>query len=95
MVQALIARPDSGRPGSFRQLVADCHTRMDVIVHFLALLELCKMGRVSRPGSGADLRGPGRLPGWPATSWPGCRAAVAWPNGRLRGRRVRGMSEER
>jgi segregation and condensation protein A len=46
-VQALIARPDSGRPGSFRQLVADCRTRMDVIVHFLALLELCKMGRVA------------------------------------------------
>ena len=47
MVQDLIARPDSGRPGSFRQLVADCQTRMDVIVHFLALLELCKMGRVA------------------------------------------------
>jgi segregation and condensation protein A len=46
-VTALIARPDAQRPGSFRQLVADCHTRMDVIVHFLALLELCKMGRVS------------------------------------------------
>jgi len=46
-VQALIARPDWGRPGSFRQLVADCRNRMDVIVHFLALLELCKMGRVA------------------------------------------------
>jgi segregation and condensation protein A len=46
-VQALIARPDAGRPSSFRQLVADCRNRMDVIVHFLALLELCKMGRVA------------------------------------------------
>jgi chromatin segregation and condensation protein Rec8/ScpA/Scc1 (kleisin family) len=26
--------------------VAACRTRMDVIVRFLALLELCKMGRV-------------------------------------------------
>ncbi len=46
-VASLIARPELARVSSFRQLVADCHTRMDVIVHFLALLELCKMGRVS------------------------------------------------
>ncbi len=32
---------------SFRSLVAECRTRMEVIVRFLALLELCKMGRVS------------------------------------------------
>jgi segregation and condensation protein A len=47
MVVALIARPETDRPGSFRQLVSECETRMDVIVHFLALLELCKMGRVA------------------------------------------------
>jgi segregation and condensation protein A len=47
MVAALIARPETARPGSFRQLVSECQTRMDVIVHFLALLELCKMGRVA------------------------------------------------
>jgi segregation and condensation protein A len=46
-VASLIAQSASARAGSFRQLVADCRTRMDVIVHFLALLELCKMGRVS------------------------------------------------
>jgi segregation and condensation protein A len=46
-VQALLARPDSERVTSFRLLVADCRTRMDIIVHFLALLELCKMGRVT------------------------------------------------
>jgi len=27
--------------------VQDCRTRIEVIVRFLALLELCKMGRVS------------------------------------------------
>jgi segregation and condensation protein A len=47
MVAELMARSESARPGSFRQLVAGCQTRMDVIVHFLALLELCKMGRVT------------------------------------------------
>jgi segregation and condensation protein A len=47
MVVALIARPETDRPRSFRQLVSECETRMDVIVHFLALLELCKMGRVA------------------------------------------------
>jgi segregation and condensation protein A len=48
-VAALIARSENeaARPGSFRQLVSECQTRMDVIVHFLALLELCKMGRVA------------------------------------------------
>jgi segregation and condensation protein A len=46
-VADLIARPAATRAVSFRQLVADCQTRMDVIIHFLALLELCKMGRVS------------------------------------------------
>lgn len=33
-------------PTTFRDLTADLATRMEVIVHFLALLELCKMGRV-------------------------------------------------
>ena len=93
-VQALIARPDSGRPGSFRQLVADCRTRMDVIVHFLALLELCKMGRVAL-GQGqtfGDLRdllaGPRRA--GRGLEWPG-----PGRDGRLRSRRLRRMSEGR
>jgi segregation and condensation protein A len=47
MVAALMARHETDRPASFRQLVSECQTRMDVIVHFLALLELCKMGRVA------------------------------------------------
>ena len=38
---------DGPAAGSFRQLVAECQTRMEVIVRFLALLELCKMGRVA------------------------------------------------
>jgi len=46
-VAELIAMPESARSGSFRQLVGDCQTRIEVIVRFLALLELCKMGRVS------------------------------------------------
>jgi segregation and condensation protein A len=46
-VAELIALPDGERTTSFRALVAACTTRMDVIVRFLALLELCKMGRVT------------------------------------------------
>jgi segregation and condensation protein A len=46
-VTELIAMPESARSGSFRALVQDCRTRIEVIVRFLALLELCKMGRVS------------------------------------------------
>ncbi len=46
-VAELIAVPEGERVGSFRELVADCRTRIDVIVRFLALLELCKMGRVT------------------------------------------------
>ena len=57
-VAELIAMPESTRSGSFRALVQDCRTRIEVIVRFLALLELCKMGRVTL-GQGAtfgDLR---------------------------------------
>ena len=43
-VAELIAMPESARAGSFRALVQDCRTRIEVIVRFLALLELCKMG---------------------------------------------------
>ncbi|HEY7931226.1 MAG TPA: ScpA family protein [Acidimicrobiales bacterium] len=32
---------------SFRRLVANLETRIEVIVHFLALLELCKLGHVT------------------------------------------------
>jgi segregation and condensation protein A len=45
-VAELLALPAAERTSSFRALVAHCRTRMDVIVRFLALLELCKMGRV-------------------------------------------------
>jgi segregation and condensation protein A len=38
--------PGEGRT-SFRRLTGHLTTRMDVIVHFLALLELCKQGKVS------------------------------------------------
>jgi segregation and condensation protein A len=51
-VAELIALPDIERTSSFRELVRECRTRMDVIVRFLALLELCKMGRVAL-GQGA------------------------------------------
>jgi segregation and condensation protein A len=46
-VAELISGPDEARATSFRALVAGCRTRIEVIVRFLALLELCKMGRVS------------------------------------------------
>ena len=46
-VTALIAVPRGDRATSFRTLVEPCATRMEVIVRFLALLELCKMGRVT------------------------------------------------
>jgi segregation and condensation protein A len=42
-----MAVPKGNRATSFRSLVEDCQTRIEVIVRFLALLELCKMGRVS------------------------------------------------
>jgi segregation and condensation protein A len=46
-VSELIALPESARATSFRTLVEGCRTRIEVIVRFLALLELCKMGRVT------------------------------------------------
>jgi segregation and condensation protein A len=46
-VAELISLPDGDRVTSFRVLVRGCLTRMDVIVRFLALLELCKMGRIT------------------------------------------------
>ena len=46
-VSELLRMPAAERATSFRALVRACRTRMDVIVQFLALLELCKMGRVS------------------------------------------------
>jgi len=51
-VSDLIAVPESERARSFRSLVEGCRTRIEVIVRFLALLELCKMGRVTL-GQGA------------------------------------------
>jgi segregation and condensation protein A len=46
-VTELMGVPDSQRAASFRALVRECRTRIEVIVRFLALLELCKMGRVT------------------------------------------------
>ena len=46
-VTALIAIPRGERATSFRSLVGACTTRIEIIVRFLALLELCKMGRVT------------------------------------------------
>jgi segregation and condensation protein A len=46
-VAELIAVPQDHRATSFRSLVEGCATRIEVIVRFLALLELCKMGRVT------------------------------------------------
>ncbi|MGP0030812.1 MAG: segregation and condensation protein A [Acidimicrobiales bacterium] len=43
----LISVPRHQRATSFRRLVEECTTRMEVIVRFLALLELCKLGRVT------------------------------------------------
>ncbi|HEX6264864.1 MAG TPA: segregation/condensation protein A, partial [Actinomycetota bacterium] len=37
---------DLGRAASFRDLVADCGERIEVVVRFLALLELYRDGRV-------------------------------------------------
>ena len=51
-VSELMALPEDERVTSFRALVSRCRTRMEVIVRFLALLELCKMGRVGL-GQGA------------------------------------------
>ncbi len=46
-VRELAARLPGGGPTSFRELTQGLATRIDVIVHFLALLELCKLGRVT------------------------------------------------
>src|SRR5580704_448314 len=43
----LMAVPRDRRAASFRALVEACTTRMEVIVRFLALLELCKLGWVT------------------------------------------------
>ena len=91
-VAELIRRPVPDRAASFRTLVASCRTRIEIIVRFLALLELCKMGRVTL-GQGStfgDLR----------IDWVGAEEtrersrarAGAWRNWRLRDRRLRGVS---
>jgi segregation and condensation protein A len=49
-VSEAVAELEEGLPArgraTFRELTAHCRTRMEVIVRFLALLELCKRGRV-------------------------------------------------
>jgi segregation and condensation protein A len=46
-VAELMALSTTERQTSFRSLVDRCTTRIEIIVRFLALLELCKMGRVA------------------------------------------------
>jgi segregation and condensation protein A len=46
-VTELLSLSNLERTSSFRELVRECRSRIDVIVRFLALLELCKMGRVT------------------------------------------------
>jgi len=68
-VAELIALPEGDRSTSFRALVRTCRTRMDVIVRFLALLELCKMGRIAL--------GQGHTFGDLQISWLGVEASLA------------------
>ncbi len=46
VVEALCARPPGCWPTTFRELTAGAATRMEVVVHFLGLLELYKQGLV-------------------------------------------------
>jgi len=46
-VSELVGRLPGRQRASFRELTAHCTTRMQIIVRFLALLELCKQGRVT------------------------------------------------
>lgn len=46
-VQALAASLPSRGRASFRELTGHLGSRIEVIVHFLALLELCKLGKVT------------------------------------------------
>ncbi|HEX3794996.1 MAG TPA: ScpA family protein [Acidimicrobiales bacterium] len=51
-VSDLMGVPRAMRATSFRLLVEGCTTRMEIIVQFLALLELCKLGHLNL-GQGA------------------------------------------
>ena len=61
-VSEAVAELEASLPGSprtdFRTLTANCTTRMQVIVRFLALLELCKRGWVTldQGGNFGDLQ---------------------------------------
>jgi segregation and condensation protein A len=57
-VSELIAMAPAARAATFRDLVVGCTTRIEIIVRFLALLELCKMGRVmlGQGGTFGELR---------------------------------------
>ncbi|MGH9089401.1 MAG: segregation/condensation protein A, partial [Acidimicrobiales bacterium] len=46
-VLVLAARLPGAGPTTFRRLTAHLASRMEVIVHFLALLELCKLGKIA------------------------------------------------
>ena len=47
-VAELVLRLPRSGPSTFRQLTGHLTSRIEIIVRFLALLELCKQGRVSR-----------------------------------------------
>jgi segregation and condensation protein A len=46
VVEALVASLPGGPPTTFRELTASAATRMELVVHFLGLLELYKQGLV-------------------------------------------------
>lgn len=46
-VETLVGHLEAGQAARFRDLVADCTDRIDVVVRFLALLELYRDGRVA------------------------------------------------
>jgi segregation and condensation protein A len=68
-VAALLGDLPRRRSTSFRELTSHLSRRIDVIVHFLAVLELCKMGRVSL--------GQGHTFGDLEVTWLGERTLVA------------------
>lgn len=73
-VEELVVRLPGARRATFRELTWHCTTRMQIIVRFLGLLELCKRGWVAleQGETFGDL-----LVVWVAEEVPGDRGAVA------------------
>ena len=93
VAELIAAARVASAPRSFRALVRDCRTRMEVIVRFLALLELCKMGRVTL-GQGTTF-GDLQIAWLAADDLAGaCQRPRPGRAGRLRDRRLRGMRSE-